>query len=132
MPRTANKPTYAALSAALAKAQLSGDLKRYEELQRRVDAVKAAEMKRYPEHFRKSDEDKARLQLLGWFEGGLKALTRHHFPAPGSFLEEVCVWSLVSLLRRPADHRPGSSAKLLRCSSPTPATCLHIRSWWRA
>ncbi|MGR9297796.1 hypothetical protein ACU8L5_21165 [Rhizobium leguminosarum] len=71
----------------------------YDELRRQIDAVKAAEMEEYPEHFRKSDEDKARLLLFGWFEGGQKALVRHRFPQPGSFLFEECQWSLVAVLR---------------------------------
>ncbi len=75
-------------------------LARYNDLQRQIDALKAAEFEKYPEHFRKSVDDKVKLLLLGWVEGGPKMLTHLHFPASESFLEEECLWALVRVWRR--------------------------------
>ncbi len=104
MPR-ARKPSYASMKAKLAKALATSDLEECEELRRQIETIKWAEVEEYPEHFQKSDVDKARLLLFGWFEGGVKALVRHCYPQPGSFLFEECQWSLVAILRRgpPAD-----------------------------
>lgn len=100
MPPAARKPSYADLSVKLARARAANNLEQYDELNRQIEAVKAAEMNEYPDHFRKSDEDKARLLFSGWLEGGQKELVRHCFPRLGSFLFEECQWSLVAVLRR--------------------------------
>lgn len=107
MPR-ARKPSYAAMKAKLAMAEATSNLEECDELRRQIDVIKWAEVGEHPEHFQKSDEDKARLLLFGWIEGGMKALVRHRYPQPGSFLFEECQWSLVAVLRRgpPADILP--------------------------
>lgn len=125
MPRVAKKPTYAELLAKLGRARAELEMFRaarekagdpdakaavdkqyapifaeWQELQRQVESIKQQEVQRYPQHFRKSHEDKVKLLFLGWVEGGPNKVTRHHFPAPESYLMEECLWSLVTILRR--------------------------------
>jgi hypothetical protein len=141
LPRTAEKPTYAALVAKLAKAKkqardgasrkvtkrikaappefaetdgmpekYAAAFERCVQLQSQINAIEAAERQQHRQHFQKSDEEKARLLLFGWRDGGLKAITRHRFPPPGSFLEHVCLWSLWKVLHGRIEQ-PGSLPK---------------------
>lgn len=101
MTKKSSKPDFAQLSAKLADARAANDIARYDAIQSEIDAVKAAELERHPQRFAKSDQDKVRLLLLGWQEGGPgpKDLTLH-FPEPGSFLEYECRWAVAELVRR--------------------------------
>ena len=85
MPRTAKAASYADLLARLATARDASDIKRCKEIEHQVEAEKERELDAHPGHFSKSKEDKARLLLLGWLEGGHKALTRHCFIKKGTF-----------------------------------------------
>lgn len=97
--------TFAALKAYQDRARAKGDFDRFEAIEREIAAVKAAEWKRYPHHFKKSGGQKARLLLLGFLEGSFSGKqTRYQFPDPGSFLEHECYWALVEALR--SDHPP--------------------------
>ena len=106
MPRIAKAASYADLLARLAAARDARNLRRCKQIEPLVEAEKARELAAHPEHFSKSKEDKARLLLLGWLEGGHKALTRHGFIKKGSFLEETCLWALVEVLRAQAGPPP--------------------------
>ncbi|TIL49089.1 hypothetical protein [Mesorhizobium sp.] len=90
---------FAALKALQDRARDRGDFDRFEAIERDLAAVIAAEGQKYPHHFLKSREQKARLLLSGSLEGSPRKLTRHHFPDPGSFLEYECRWALVEVLR---------------------------------
>jgi hypothetical protein len=106
LPRTAKAASYADLLVRLATARDARDLKRCKQIEPLVEAEKERELAAHPEHFSKSKEDKARLLLLGWLEGGHKALTKHRFIKKGSFLEETCLWALVEVLRARAGPPP--------------------------
>jgi len=98
LPRTAKAASYADLLARLAAARDARDLKRSKQIESLVEAEKERELAAHPGHFSKSKKDKARLLLLGWLEGGHKALPRHRFIKKDTFLEETCLWALVEVL----------------------------------
>ncbi|MGX5845496.1 hypothetical protein ACWGTO_00300 [Mesorhizobium sp. PL10] len=70
-----------------------------DDVDRQIAKVIDAEMRNYPMHFRASPEQKARLLLNGFLEGGNDRRTRHWFPERGSYLERECLWCLISVLR---------------------------------
>jgi len=94
--------------AALTK--LAAARAKFEAIRERLNEIKATELGKYPQHFTKSPQEKARLLLLGWMEGGPgpKQVSRH-FPELGSFLDYECRWAIAELQRK----RDGPTCRLV-------------------
>ncbi|GLS37226.1 hypothetical protein GCM10010869_28190 [Mesorhizobium tianshanense] len=93
-------PNFAVLRKQQDQARSEKDLDRFEEIGRDLAAVIAAEGQKYPHHFLRSREMKARLLLRGVPEERVQGeLPVHWFPPHGSFLEYECRWALVEVLR---------------------------------